>query len=195
LIINDTYGSSWCLPASLCPIRLVGVSVLCGVARLFGISLSSAKRYTSTARCGGSLAPRTEVDGRRRQARAPRDSSKGCGVPPDDHRCRTAALPGAPCGNPTQPGCRHRPRARRTSRLVTSSLFVGRRTFPPSGFTTSGTLALQYSSWHASTPKFVQELLGHRSTHITLETYSRVIQGDGRRAGGRYGRSTVRLYC
>jgi integrase len=43
-------------------------------------------------------------------------------------------------------------------------------------------------------PKLVQELLGHRSTNITLETHPRVIEGDGRRAGGRYGRSAVRLY-
>ncbi len=44
-------------------------------------------------------------------------------------------------------------------------------------------------------PKFVQELLRHRGTNTTLDTYSHVIEGDERRASGRCGRGSLQGYC
>jgi hypothetical protein len=78
-----------------------------GVAHLFGVSPSPVKCYARTARWGESLAPRMEVDGRRRWVRALRRSSKKVWSTADRHRCRKTTLTGAPHGNPTQRGCGH----------------------------------------------------------------------------------------
>jgi integrase len=40
-------------------------------------------------------------------------------------------------------------------------------------------------------PKYVQELLGHASISITLDTYSHVIEGGGWRPGRRNGRGAL----
>jgi transposase-like protein len=152
-----------------------------GVARLLGISPSSDRRYARTARRRESLAPKGRQT-RRRWITAPTDSS--------NRPWRSARTPHE---NPAQRGCR--------TTVSATNLLPSLQAAFGEGRTARYQAARSPAYLRYNTPDGGQASQVHpgasrprQHKHHPRHVLSRHRWG-GRRARGRYGRCTVRVYC